>query len=287
MADNLSKVNVTTNETVDGEVKEKSPPVFSFGGTYLTTGVQTTPNLARGVLTNTGVSFSNANLSHACDINFILSGFNINATGLFPNFGMITAAIQNGKNAAASVVRGAMSKLIAGIRLAINAIIISLNLDPSGALATAFSRYKKIIREINEKIKQIAQVVADAAFYYYLAQEIIQIVKWIQSLPAQLAAMFKDCLTKFGNSIKSIPTQLTSSLHQAQAAISSGMQASLTAAQGVAGGVTVDPALINAINDPLNSGIDSINSAIAGAQAAGAVAAAGSFSNQKSNSSKP
>jgi hypothetical protein len=49
MADNLSKVNVTTNETVDGEVKEKSPPVFSFGGTYLTTGVQTTPNLARGV----------------------------------------------------------------------------------------------------------------------------------------------------------------------------------------------------------------------------------------------
>jgi hypothetical protein len=287
MADNLSEVNVTLNENVDGVIKEKSPPVFSFGGAYLTTGVQTTPNLSRGVLTNTGVAYANANLAHACDINFILTGFNINVTGLFPNFGMITAAIQNGKNAAASVVRGAMSKLIAGIRLAINAIIVSLNLDPSGALATAFSRYKKIIREINEKIKQVAQVVADAAFIYYLSQEILQIVKWIQSLPAQLAAMFKDCLTKFSNSIKSIPTQLKTSLHQAQAAISSGMQASLTAAQGANGGVTVDSALIGAINDPLNSGIDSINSAIADAQTTAAAAVAGSFSSQKSNSSKP
>jgi len=287
MADNLSQVNATTNETVDGVVKEKSPPVFSFGGAYLTTGVQTTPNLARGVLTNTGTAFSNANLAHACDINFILTGFNINATGLFPNFGMITAAIQNGKNAAASVVRGAMSKLIAGIRLAINAIIVSLNLDPSGVLATAFSRYKKIIRDINEKIKQIAQIAADAAFIYYLVQEIQQVINWISSLPAKLAAMFKDCLTKFVSSVKGIPTQLTSSLHQAQAAFSSGLQSSLTAAQGAAAGVTVDSAIISAISDPLNSGVNSINSAIANAQSSAASTLSGSFANQKSNSSKP
>jgi hypothetical protein len=287
MADNLSGVNATSIEVVDGVVKEKSPPVFSFGGTYLTANVQTTPNLARGVLTNTGTAFSNGNLAHACDINFVLSGFNIDATGLFPNFGLITAAIQNGKNAAASVVRSALAKLIAGFRVAIKAIIVSLNLDPSGELSAAFSKYKQIIREINEKIKQIAQIVADAAFFYYLAQNIIQILEWIKSLPAQLATLFRDCLTNFNNSLKRIPSQLTGSIKQAQAALSSGLQGSLSAAQNAAAGATVDPALIKAISDPLNSGVDSINAAIAGANAAGTNAMSGSFANQKSNSSRP
>jgi hypothetical protein len=287
MADNLAGVNVTTTETVNGVVKEKSAPVYSFGGTYATLNVQTTPNIFRGVLTNTGVSFSNGSLSHACDINFVLTGFNIDATGLFPDFGLITAAIQNGKNAAANVVRSAMAKLIAGIRIAITAIIVSLNLDPSGELSKAFSRYKKIIRDINEKIKQVAQVIADAAFYYYLVQDIKQILEWIKSLPAALAKLFTDCLTNFKNSLNRIPTQLTGSIKQAQAALSSGLQASLSAAQSSASSVTVDPAIIKSVSDPLNAGVDSINAAIASTVAAGNSKLTGTFDNQKKNSSKP
>jgi hypothetical protein len=288
MADNtLSETNVTGTQVVNGVLTEQSPPVYSFGGTYLTAGIQTTSGLSRGILTNTGVGYTNANLSHACDINFVLTGFNLDVTGLFPNFGMITAAIQNGRNAAANVVRGSLAKLIAGFRLAINAIVTGLNLDPSGELSKAFSRYKKIIRDINEKIKIIAQMVADAAFYYYLVQELKQVVEWIQSLPEKFAAMFKDCLTKFSNSVNSIPAQISASLAQAQAAISSGLKSSLTTDQQTLGGVQVDPALVDAINDPLFAGVSSINSAVASATAGANITLSGSFANQKANSSKP
>jgi len=288
MADeSLSGTNVTTNQIVNGVVKEKSPPVFSFGGTYLTANVQTTPALSRGILQNTGVGFSNSNLSHACDVNFVLTGFNLDATGLFPNFGMITAAIQNGKNAAASVVRSALANLIAGFRLAIKGILISLNFDPSGELSKQFSRYKQIIRQINEKIKIIAQIAADISFVYYLVENLKQIVAWIQSLPAQFAQMFKDCLTKFTSSIKRIPAQISASINQAQAAISSGLKNSLTTDQSEAGSIQVSPELVSAVSDPLNAGVNKINSAIADTTAKGNEQLSGTFANKKENSSKP
>ena len=109
---------------------------------FIKSGQPTTPGVTRGALTATGISFTNNRLSHACDFKFNLSP-NISLTAIVPNLGILTGAIKNGKNAAAAMIRAAMTRLNQIFRLAIDGILASLNLDITGVFSAEFSYLKK------------------------------------------------------------------------------------------------------------------------------------------------
>jgi len=259
----LKKVNVAVTEAINGIISEINPPIFSFGGTYTTVGVQTSPNLARGVLKNTGIYVTNGDLSHACDFRFVFpAGFSF--TSFLPNLGLITGAIENGKLAAANLIRSAILKLNETFRLAINAIIISVGFDPTGIVSTAFSTLKDIVRQINEKLKKIAQIIADIAFVYYLIQDIQEIIKWIETLPARLQAIVKSCLTNFTNSLERVKNQIASIPGTVQKYATATLDGSIASLQQSTADqqAQVDPALVSAISSgdttQIQSAVDGI-----------------------------
>ncbi|CAB4132973.1 hypothetical protein UFOVP250_17 [uncultured Caudovirales phage] len=245
----LTKVNLAVTNAINGIVSEVSSPKFSFGGTYNTLGVQTTPNLARGVLKNTGIYVTNGDLSHACDFRFVFgSGFNF--MSYIPNLGLISGAIKNGQLAAANLIRAAILKLNETFRMAINAIILSVGFDPTGIVSTAFSTLKDIVRQINEKLKKIAQIIADIAFVYYLIQDIQEIIKWIETLPARLQAIVKSCLSNFTTSLNNIKNQIASIPGTVQKYATAALDGSIASLQQstVDQQTQVDPTLVAAVS---------------------------------------
>jgi hypothetical protein len=277
-------VNVTSTFVVNGKIVEKFPPIWPFNGSFNTAGTQTTPGITRGALINSGVYITNSEVAHVCDFKFnITGGFSLSA--LIPNLGLILGAIKNGKHAAAAAIRAVLARLNQLFRLAIDALLSSLNLDITGVFAAQFSLAKKIVREINEKIKVIAQIVADVAMVYYLIQGIKDIVNWIKSLPSKIQKILIECLTNFTNSVGNIAKQVTGSITNTQNSITSSIANALTADQGNA--PQPSSAISKAISDPVNANIDSLNSTISNGIAAGKAAVANTFANQKANSSKP
>ena len=258
----LTKVNVAVTSAVNGFIREVTPTEFSFGGTYTTVGVQSTPNLARGVLKNTGVTVTNGDLDHICDFRFsFTSGFDF--MNYIPNLSIITGAIENGKLAAANLIRGQILQLNESFRTAINALIYSVSLDPTGLISIAFSSVKDVVRQINEKLKKIAQVIADIAFVYYLIQDIQQILTWIETLPDRVKSLVKSCLTNFTNSLTTIKNQIANIPGTIQKAATATLDGSIAKIQQTTADqqAQVDPALSYAIS---TGDITTINSAIGG-----------------------
>lgn len=133
-------------------------------------GESNVPALGRGLLTETGIEFSNNNRAHACDTTLYVKRSIEYATGL--------------------------SKQIAGaIRAAIKAFLKAIgSATPSGAgvagmiksLAHAIKKLTEIIKKINSSLDAFVTQVA----------YIKSVINYILNLPANLLATFKKCLAE-------------------------------------------------------------------------------------------
>lgn len=203
-------VNAATTQIVDGILKEINPPQWPavFGGNYLTQGIQTTPGIARGALTNTGIASTNNNLAHVCDFKFQLD-INIGAL-IGADLTALVGAIKAGKLAAANLVRASIMQLQQEFNAAISAILSLLNLtDFSGVASLSVSLVYDTGIRVQEIINQAAQILYDVSLVANLVKDLEQIVNWIESLPAQLQNLLKQCLVNFQNSLSSAKNSLS------------------------------------------------------------------------------
>ena len=133
-------------------------------------GESNVPALGRGLLTETGIEFSNNNRSHACDTTLYVKRSIGYATGL--------------------------SKQIAGaIRAAIKAFLKAIgSATPSGAgVAGMIKSLAHAVKKLTEIVKKISSSLD--AFVTQVAY-IKSVINYILNLPANLLATFKKCLAE-------------------------------------------------------------------------------------------
>ena len=254
------------------------PAQWAWGGSFSTKGVQTTPGIARGALINTGVYITNSQVAHVCDFKFRLNA-NLSLTALVPNVGILLGAIKNGKNAASAAIRTAITRLNQLFRTAIDAILAGLNIDATGVLSTNFSFLKEKVREINEKLKIAAQVIADISMVYFLLKQLDEITNWIKSLPAQVQQILEECVLNFKAGIASVGAQFANGF--------AGTEAELTAAYNNENNAPQPTTITTYVTDPVNANIDKLSASINAGIESGKAAAANYFGPKFSNSSKP
>ena len=164
------------------------------------------PRLARGIIE--GATLEKNNSQHNCDFKFNIK-FGDLSIGLIDNpVAVIKRAIQEGKNAAAKIIRTLLAQFADGIKLVLTALNYTLSLDPSGLISAAFDLARSIIRKINKILKKIAGYVAVASLYINLVKELQQVVAFIKQLPAFFKKMLLDCLNTFQNNIRSLVAQV-------------------------------------------------------------------------------
>jgi hypothetical protein len=211
MAENTT-VNLGEFGIINFKIVENSPPNSIFGQLLNTAGVQTTPGLARGYVKGSIIDLLNGNLSHVCDFKFIFPSLSsiIGDLGLLSPVAAIQDAIKNAKLKATNRLRSMIQTIISSLRTVLDAVITGLGFDATGIISFNFSLLKKIVRQINAITKKIAMIVESVLEWVFLAQQIVQLINWVKSLPAKLQQMLQDCLTQFGNSIKQVATQIKS-----------------------------------------------------------------------------
>jgi hypothetical protein len=164
------------------------------------------PRLARGIIE--GATLEKNNSQHSCDFKFNIN-FGDLSIGLIDNpVAVIRRAIEQGKNAAAQIIRSLLGKFADGIRLVLTGLNATLSLDPSGVISAAFDLARSIIRKINKILKKIAGYVAVASLYVNLVRELQQVVAFIRQLPAFFKQLLLDCLNTFQNNIRSLVAQV-------------------------------------------------------------------------------
>ncbi len=241
------------------------PSGISFGAV----GVQTTPPFSRQTMFGTVTAQTNNNLSHSCDFKFIINPGDL-SLGIIDNpVTVITKAIAEGKNAAAAIVKSLIGQAVDAFRITIKGIMIALNADPSGLISTAVSTAKKYIREINQKLKEIAEYVAVASLYYNLIKEIQQIVDFIKTLPAKVLALIQQCFTNFTNAIKDVTAQVTAlpgaavgGLVGVLSQLNSSSQSALSTVQDQAASANVPDSVIAIVNSPSTANVSSLSAYI-------------------------
>jgi len=266
---NLQMIKEGPQPGYPGSAYKFIEPRWAWGGSFSTSGVQTTPGLARGALINTGVYITNSQLAHVCDFRFRLNA-NLSLTSLIPNVGILLGAIKNGKNAASAAIRTAITRLNQLFRTAINAILSALNADVTGVFSTNFAFLQDKVRKINQYLKIAAQVIADVAMVYYLLQQLNEITEWINSLPDQVRKILEECSTNFKAGIASIGSQFANGL--------AGTEASLTAAFLNENDAPQPTTITTYVTDPLNVNIDNLSASINAGIESGKAAAAEWFS---------
>jgi len=254
------------------------PAQWSWGGSFSTKGVQTSPGIARGALINTGVYITNSQVAHVCDFKFRLNA-NLSLTALVPNAGILLGAIKNGKNAASAAIRTAITRLNQLFRTAINAILAGLNADVTGTFSINFAYFKDKVRQINQYLKIAAQVVADVAMVYYILQQLNEITAWINSLPDQVKKILEDCVLNFKSGIASVGAAFANGL--------AGTEASLTAAYLNENEAPQPTTITTYVTDPLNANIDNLSASINAGIESGKEAAGKWFSGDSVTKGKP
>ena len=205
-------VNLGEIGTINFKIVENSPPNSILSKLLNTAGVQTTPQMARGYVKGSIVDFLNGQTSHVCDFKFIFPDLAsiIGELGLVSPVAAIKDAIKNAKLKATNRLRSMIQMIITGLRAVLDGVILALGFDATGIISFNFSLLKKIVRQINAITKKIAMVVEAVLEWVFLAQQIVQLINWVKSLPAKLQQMLKDCLTQFGNSITQVAKQIQS-----------------------------------------------------------------------------
>jgi hypothetical protein len=200
---------------INFKIKESFPPNSPFSGVFAKPGVQTTPGLARGYVTGSAIDFMNQRLTHVCDFRFI---FNIDifaSLGLVNPIAAIQRAIRNAKLKAANRMRDLLQKAIAVVKKIMAAISAALNLDLSGQISLVVDLAKDTIRKVNQAIEDVADAIESVLEWVFFAQQIIELINWIKSLPEKIKNLLLACIANFTNSLKqavesiqSIPGQI-------------------------------------------------------------------------------
>ena len=208
-------VNLGGFEFINFKITESFPPNSPFSGVFAKPGVQTTPGLARGYVPGSAIDLMNRNLTHVCDFRFI---FNIDifaSLGLVNPIAAIQRAIRNAKLKAATRMRDLLQKAIAIVKKIMAAISAALNLDYSGQISLTIDLAKDTIRKINQAIEDIADAIESVLEWVFFAQQIIELINWIKSLPEKIKNLLLACIANFTSSLKqavesiqSIPSQI-------------------------------------------------------------------------------
>lgn len=188
-----------------------TPATPPSGQTQYTPGQPTTAPLARGVVTQTAIAKTNKDIVHVCDITGPLR-YSIALTSL-----KIGEAIRAIRTALAALWAGASSSPFADeVRAIIKAIKAKLKL------------VQKFIKKVTDKLKVIQDVI----------KQLQQLIAYINSLPAKLANLLRQCLAEATASLndaisnsKSIVASQTGGTIAAASDSTSSIQLSLTAAQ--------------------------------------------------------
>jgi len=235
----IEKAPVKSASNVDGRVKGVS---WSLS--------------AQGIVAGTGISVTNANISHVCDFRYNLD-FDIGLTGLLNPITAITQAIKNGKNNAANIIAMMIKKLSDTISAAIKAIVKAAGLDPTGTVSTIYARVTGVLQDINDFIKDVAEFVEIASTIYYLVKNINDIITYLQSLPARFLAIVQDCITRFLNGAKqfaaqvaAIPGQIGATVDSLASSIQASADELLGQQQSELNSITIPDNLKTLFNDP-------------------------------------
>lgn len=236
---------------------EKAKPVLPPNIQEKKIGEPDTPLTARGVVTGSGVGLTNANLSHVCDFRYQFN-FSVGSIGLTNPITAIQNAIKTGKNNAANIIRFLISKLNDEIKLALKALVTSMNLDPTGQISSIYATLKFKLDDINDFIEKIAGYVAIASTIYYLVQDINQIVTYLQSLPARFLAIVKDCIATFLNGVKAfgaavaaMPGQVGATIDSLAKQIQGNADTIIAGLTSEVNSITIPDALKGVFTDPL------------------------------------
>lgn len=197
---------------VSGQPAEPNAPVMTPEiAEQVAKNPTTNPYISRGIVEGTGISLTNASLGHVCDFRYNINfDLGISSLGLINPVTAIQNAIKSGKNKAAMLISSIISQLNDQLRLVIKGILVTLNLDPSGVLSSAYSYVKNIVRQINEITVKIAKVVETISAVYYLITDIQKIIDYLKSLPKRFLALVQDCILNFTSAIKNFTNQILS-----------------------------------------------------------------------------
>jgi uncharacterized protein YoxC len=121
-----------------------------------------------GATANTGLKKSNQTLSHACDSSTYVGGM-VYQAGAFGG------------------------KIIQAIRDGIKVILEFFGVNPASSALS--NKLKKLAQYIKDKIKYIKDITDAINGYLLYVKKIQELIAFILSLPAQLIAYFKDCIT--------------------------------------------------------------------------------------------
>ncbi len=208
-------VNLGGFDFINFKITESFPPNSVFSSVFAKPGVQTTPGLARGYVTGSAIDFMNQRLTHVCDFRFI---FNIDifaSLGLVNPIAAIQRAIRNAKLKAANRMRDLLQKAIEVVKKIMASITAALNLDATGQISLIVDVAKDTIIRVNQAIQDIADAIESVLEWVFFAQQIIELINWIKSLPEKIKNLLLACIANFTNSLKqavesiqSIPGQI-------------------------------------------------------------------------------
>lgn len=247
---------VTAEEIKKDEETKAAIPAVAPAMKLNRVGQPTTPANAFTVA-NTVTGFTNSNLAHSCDFRFLINIGDLNV-GLVENpITLIERAIQNSKNKAAAMIRALLSQLLSNFRIALKTITVSLNLDPTGQLASAFSKVREAVRTLNYYSRKLAEMVGEVALVVAFISELRQIVEWIRSLPEKVLGLLRDCLAVFNRAItaatgqiQAIPGQVSTGLVAAFQNLESEVKVTVQQAEQAASSANIPNTMIVLITSP-------------------------------------
>lgn len=152
------------------KIIETNIPTAKNVGDAVQKGEQTVSKIARGLIADTGIDFTNKNITHICDASLAIK------------FDVLQA-------------KSALKQLLQNVRDAI------MSLFSGDALSPIITQLKEIAKWVAAKIKALSKVIkaiADVAkIAALIAIEIPKIIAWIQNLPALIARELTACLGAF------------------------------------------------------------------------------------------
>lgn len=248
---------VTTQTYTAPRVSARAPDMK-----LIRVGQPTTPKNAYSA-NGTIIAVTNSQLTHACDFRFLIDFPGLDIGGIINPVTAIQQAIKDAQNKAAAIIRAFINQIIDKFRLVLKAIIIGLNLDPTGQIAKIISRVREAIRTINYYIKKLAEIIGNIALVIALFQQIRQIIEWIKSLPATVLGMLRQCLSNFQNAIKSageqislIPGQVSGSVEEALGQLKNSTDEAIVQAEDAQQSANIPNSLITLITSPESANVN-------------------------------
>jgi len=189
---NLSITQTSANSF--NQLSEEVPPAVRNIGDAIVKGNATISNLARGIIANTGIAFSNSNVFHICEPFGAIANKNTNRFTLNSN-GQVVKIPQTGFGAPVLklgiLLKSALiQQIIAAIRSAIESAL-GLASPLIQAIKAAAQYIAGILKTVNYVIKIYTQVVETIIL---VEQYINLIINFIATLPLIIANALSECV---------------------------------------------------------------------------------------------